>query len=136
MDHHIDNQFGIDQTHFDNALKNIQLGIPYDNYLVSSTSIIKIPIKDVTKALICELIKLYNHQGWHIPCNILCYMCGIELSAADIKCRSEKMARIYKQCQSLSTHPISLIFFLIVYGRILSNFHSLGCPIKYFSNLL
>ena len=33
MDHHIDNHFGIDQTHFDNALKNIQLGIPYDNNL-------------------------------------------------------------------------------------------------------
>ena len=31
MDHHIVNQFGIDQTHFDNALKNIQLGIPHDN---------------------------------------------------------------------------------------------------------
>ena len=28
-------------------------------------------------------------------------MCGIELSAADINCTSEKMARIYKQCQSL-----------------------------------
>ena len=39
--------------------------------------LLRIPGHAPAKALICELIKLYNHQGWHIPYNILCYICVV-----------------------------------------------------------